>query len=140
MHVSVTRLRLASWLTAPAFLSASGESARQAKTVPGFRAGRLLVDKGRVFWTLTAWSDIEAMKAYRDAAAHAAIMPKLAEWCDEAAVAHWQAPDGSLPAWTEAHERLSTEGRASRLRKPSTRHAALIFPPPAVSRWRDQPM
>ena len=138
MHVSVTRLRLASWLTIPAFLSASGAAARQAKASTGFLRGRLLVDKRRVFWTLTAWSDIEAMKAYRDTGAHAAIMPKLLDWCDEAAVAYWQAEDEGLPSWRQAHERIAAQGRASRIRRPSPAHAGLTFPPPNVSRLRDQ--
>lgn len=138
MHISVTRLRLASWLTVPAFLTASDKSARQAKAAAGFVEGRLLLDHGRVFWTLTAWKNVTAMRAFRDTGLHADIMPKLAEWCDEAAVAQWQTPDGALPSWTDAHRRLIAEGRASRLNRPSARHAALDLPPPAMSRWRDQ--
>jgi len=37
-------------------------------------------------------------------------MSRLAEWCDEAAYAHW-APNGDLvPSWPEAYEHLVSEG------------------------------
>jgi hypothetical protein len=60
------------------------------------------------------------MKAYRDAGAHRAVMPRLLDWCDEARVAHWE---GEVPTdWDEVHARMTSEGRSSRVRKPSKAH------------------
>lgn len=72
------------------------------------------------------------MKAFRGSGAHAGVMPRLVDWCDEAAYAHWIAPDGHLPEWNEAYERLSKEGRLSRVAHPTTDHAARRFPAPRL--------
>ena len=76
----------------------------------------------RTFWTLTGWEDERAMKAFRGAGAHARVMPRLFEWCDEAAYTHWTAPDSEIPDWLQAHEHLSSEGRLSRVAHPSADH------------------
>lgn len=140
MHVSATRLKLRSWLFVLPFLRASGAMGRQARTGAGFRQGRLLLDHGLVFWTLTAWDSAEAMKAYRDSGLHAAVMPKLQDWCDEASVAQWSTDDDALPPWPEVYSRMTSEGRASRLKRPTARHAAMSIPPPAQAAWRDRPL
>ncbi len=56
------------------------------------------------------WEEDEnSMKAFRGSGSHARAMPKLVEWCDEAAYAHWAQADGSIPDWSEAYERLVRE-------------------------------
>jgi hypothetical protein len=71
------------------------------------------------------------MKAYRDSAAHRTVMPKLIDWCDEAAVAHW---DGEVATdWNEIYARLIAGGRSSRVRKPTEAHKAKRFAP--LKRW-----
>jgi len=62
---------------------------RQAVRAAGFAGGRLLIDKHRTYWTLTLWDNEKSMKAFRGSGAHGRVMPKLVEWCDEAAYAHW---------------------------------------------------
>jgi heme-degrading monooxygenase HmoA len=94
----------------------------------GFRGGRLLLDAHRTFWTLTAWEDEPAMKVFRGSGAHSQIMPRLSQWCDEAAYTHWLAPDNNLAEWPEAYERLVKEGRLSRVAHPSADHAIRRFP------------
>ena len=74
-------------------------SQRQVVRAAGFCGGRLLIDARRTFWTLTAWEDERAMKSFRGTGAHARVMPRLFEWCDEAAYAHWTVPDGEIPDW-----------------------------------------
>jgi hypothetical protein len=93
--------------------------------------GRLLVDAGRTFWTLTAWESEREMKAFRGAAAHARVMPRLAVWCDEAAYAHCSSED--IPSWPEAYECLVKEGRLSRVAHPSANHEAREFPKPRLN-------
>ena len=79
---------------------------------------------GHVYWTLTVWRDTAAMKAFMTSGAHLKAMPKLLEWCDEAAVSHWQQESEALPRWAEAEEHLAREGRLSKVRNPSPAHAA----------------
>ena len=104
MFISITRLRLRHWWYLPAFFLGSNRSITQARKAPGFRKGITLADRKRAFWTLTGWESEAAMKAYRSSGPHKTVMGKLPGWCDEAAVAHYQADE--LPPWTEAWERL----------------------------------
>ncbi len=132
MLVSVTRLRVRRLRDLAAFLWQTYSSNRQVMRASGFRGGRLLVDRHRTFWTLTAWEDERAMKAFRGSGAHAKVMPRLFQWCDEAAYAHWITSDPKLAEWPEAYERLVSEGRLSRVALPSVDHTAGRFPPPRV--------
>ena len=128
--VSVTRLRLRSLRFLPVFLWTNELVVRQLTASPGFRKGRLLIDKHRTFWTLTLWSDQASVRQFRDAAAHRVAMPKLLNWCDEASLAHWEQSEDALPAWPDAWARLLREGRPSRVRYPSAEHTQLAFPAP----------
>ena len=134
---SITRLRLRSFFTLPAFLREAQASAAQAGRSAGFISGALLVEGRMVFWTRTAWEGEDAMKAYRDAAAHRTVMPKLVDWCDEAAVAHWEGEPVS--DWDAIYARMAAEGRSSRVRRPTAAHMAKQFSP--LKRWApEQPI
>ena len=130
--VSLTRLRVRSVLFLPRFVWLNEQIVRQILKSPGFREGKILVDAHLTFWTLTSWDSEGEMCAYRDEGAHRAATPKLAAWCDEASVARFADRKG-LPNWDEAHARMASSGRASKLRNPSPNHAALKIPP---VRWR----
>jgi hypothetical protein len=131
MLASVTRLRVGSVWYLAGFMWETFRSKRQVERAAGFRAGRLLVDVRRTFWTLTAWESEREMKAFRGAGAHAKVMPRLASWCDEASYAHWVSED--LPSWEQAYEYLLIEGRLSRVARPSANHEARQFPNPRLS-------
>ena len=122
--VSVTRPRLRGARYLPAFALHSWRSARQLPRTPGFLAGRLASGSGRAYWTVTVWESEAAMRAYRGAGAHRGAMPRLLDWCDEAAVAHWEQPAAELPPLDEAARRLRERGRPSVVRHPSAAHAA----------------
>ena len=98
----------------------------------GFAGGRLLIDKRRVYWTLTVWENESAMKAFRGSGAHARVMPSLAGWCDEAAYAHWELTGSAVPSWPEAYERMVREGKLSRVTNPSANHTARVFAQPRL--------
>jgi hypothetical protein len=132
MLASVTRLRVRSFATLPAFLWMTFLVQRQTVRAPGFVGGGLLLDNLRTYWTLTVWEDEKSMKAFRGSAPHAAVMPKLAEWCDEAAYAHWAVADRLIPSWPEAYERLVSEGRPSRVARPSQDHESRRFRSPRL--------
>jgi hypothetical protein len=71
------------------------------------------------------------MRTFRGRPPHGTVMAKLARWCDEAAVAHW---DGEVATdWNEIYARLIAGGRSSRVRKPTEAHKAKRFAP--LKRW-----
>jgi hypothetical protein len=132
MLASVTRLRVRSVRDLPAFLWMTFLVQRQTRRAPGFLGGRLLIDNLHTYWTLTAWENEKAMKAFRGSGPHAGVMPKLVEWCDEAAYTHWIGADDSIPEWLDAYEHLVKEGRSSRVARPSQDHVSRIFPKPRL--------
>jgi heme-degrading monooxygenase HmoA len=132
--ISVTRLRVRSVRYLPEFLWDTFQSVRQVQRSPGFLGGRLLVNSGYVFWTMTAWQDEAAMNAYRTSGAHRQAMPKLLNWCDEAAVAHWTQESAEIPEWQQTHQHMSERGRLSKVNHPSAAQASQKIPAPQPSR------
>lgn len=132
--ISVTRLRVRSIRYLPQFIWKALLTARQAERAHGFLGGRLARDAKNTFWTLTAWKDAAAMKAYRDTGAHRGVMPKLLDWCDEASVVHWDQESAELPDWQEAHRRMVAEGRTSKVRHPSPAQAAKQITAPGLGK------
>ena len=122
--ISVTRLHLRSARYLVPFAWHTFRSARQARRAPGFLGGWLAGDAARGSWTITAWRDEAAMRAYRNTVAHFRAMPKLLDWCDEASVVHWQQGAPTLPDMAEASRRMVAEGRVSKVNHPSPAHAA----------------
>ena len=123
--VSITRLRLRGFRFLPAFAWQSGKSATQAQRSPGFLGGALSADPLRLtFWTVTVWENEAAMRAFRGSGEHQRVMPRLAGWCDEASVAHWEQADATVPDPGEMLRRMQSGGRPSRLAHPSPDHAA----------------
>lgn len=132
MLASVTRLRIRSVWFLPPFLWRTLQSQRQVARSSGFVGGRLLVDSRHTYWTLTVWQDEKAMKGFRGSGAHARVMKRLPEWCDEAAYAHWIPVGDTIPTWPEAYERLVAEGKLSRVDHPTAAHVARQFPSPRL--------
>ena len=120
--VSVTRLRIRSWMYLPAFFFRSFRIGNRAKAASGNLGVRILNDHRRTFWTCTAWESEAEMRAFMLAPPHGPAMRKLLEWCDEAAVVHWSQAATEMPTWTEAHERMQREGRPSKVNHPSEDH------------------
>ena len=132
--VSITRLRVRSFRYLPAFLLGSLRSARAAKNASGNLAVSILSDANLAFWTRTLWTDERAMRAFMFAPAHRRVMPKLLQWCDEAAVTHWLQDSLEPPSWQEVHRRLQHEGRTSKVDHPSVGQLRFAIPPPKTAR------
>ena len=132
--ISVTRLRVRSFIYLPQFLRDTVKSMRQAERSIGFLGGRLLVNAKKVFWTITSWKDEAAMNAFRTGGAHRSAMPKLLSWCDEAAVVHWNQESSELPSWQEAYRLMVKEGKLSKVNYPSPAQALNRIPAPEPSR------
>jgi hypothetical protein len=123
--VSLTRLRLRSFLHLIPFAWTSNRISRQAARAPGFIAGQVYGDPARLtFWTATLWENEAAMKAFRGSGVHQAAMPRLADWCDEASVAHWNQPGSEVPDPEITLRRMQADGRPLRVRYPSPEHSA----------------
>lgn len=132
--ISLTRLRVRSWRYMPQFVWHSLKSSRQARRAEGFIGGRLLIEARSTFWTVTAWKDEAAMRAYRNTGAHGAVMPKLLDWSDEASVAHWTQDTSEIPGWQDLHRRMVNEGRPSKVRHPSPAQEAKQIAAPRPGR------
>ena len=130
--ISVTRLRVRSWRFLPGFLFYAFRSASQAKSAEGNLAVKLLKDAHNTWWTSTAWDSEASMRKFMLAQPHGAAMRKLLNWCDEAALVHWTQPYATLPDWTEAHRRMQSEGRSSKVTHPTPAHIAFQLAAPKV--------
>jgi hypothetical protein len=136
-HNSITRLRLRSLFTLPAFARETRVISDQLRAAPGFLGGAVLAEGRLVFWTRSAWESAEATKAFRDSGAHRVSMPKLIAWCDEAAVAQWQGEPAT--DWDEIYARMVADGRLSRVKHPTPAHTAKRFA--KMLRWSpEQPI
>ena len=132
--ISVTRLRVRSFIYLPQFFWDTFKAMRQTERSSGFLGGRRLINTKNVFWTVTAWKDEAAMNAYRTGGAHRSAMPKLLNWCNEAAVVHWTQESSEIPFWREVHQRMVEEGKPSKVNHPSPEHASKHIPAPEPSR------
>ena len=130
--VSVTRLRVRSWRYLPSFLVQSARALLQAKLARGNVAASVLRDAQLAFWTRTMWRDEGAMRAFMHSGVHRRTMPRLLDWCDEAAVAHWLTEDAQPPPWSEAHRLLQAEGRPTKVKFPSDAQRRFEIPPPRI--------
>jgi hypothetical protein len=128
---SITRLRVRSVRYLPEFLWRALASMRQARNSPGCLFADVRREVKTVFWTRTLWRDEPSMRAFMTAGAHRKVMPKLLDWCDEAAVVHWEQDDDSPPDWVAAETRMRGEGRTSRVRNPTAAHSRGETVPPA---------
>ena len=70
------------------------------------------------------------MRSFMRSGAHRGVMPRLAKWCDEAALAHWVQDGPEPPSWQEAYQRLQQHGRRSRVDHPSDAQRRFEIPAP----------
>lgn len=134
VFISLTRLRVRRWRYLPQFIWQSVKAARQAERAPGFIGGKVLREARNAFWTVTAWEDETAMRAYRNAGAHREVMPRLLEWCDEASVTHWTQDGSEIFDWQELHRRMVASGRPSKVKHPPPAQEANEIAPPRPGR------
>jgi hypothetical protein len=128
--VSVTRLRVRFWRYLPAFLLGSMRALVQAKRAPGNLSSSVLRDAHLAFWTCTVWNDEASMRGFMLSGMHRRLMPRLLDWCDEAAVVDWISDAAQPPSWPEAHRRLQAQGRPSKVKHPSEAQRRFVIPPP----------
>jgi hypothetical protein len=129
--VSVTRLHVRSWRYLPAFLVASLRALFQAKRRREIflrpSSAMRISPSGRARYGTENQACVAL--CFR---APTGDMPRLLDWCDEAAVVHWTADDAQPPSWPEAHRRLQADGRPSKVKFPSEAQRRFEIPPPRV--------
>lgn len=126
--ISVTRLRVRSFVYLPAFILANEASIKSIKKINGFLAGKELIDKHLTFWTVTVWESDLAMKYFRNNDPHKSAMRKLPDWCDEGAYVHWMQEDNNIPGWNFLYKKLMTEGKLTKIKRPSARQPDMNYP------------
>ena len=106
--VMASRLPLRSHRTIPRFLGLTMSVARQLEGTSGLVGYRLLAQPMRkTFWTLSAWTDRDALDAFVRTMPHLAVMGKLRTHMGPTRFTTWMVPGSALPiAWDDAMERL----------------------------------
>jgi len=122
--VSITRLRVRSIFLMPLFTIHAMRTSAQAQKADGILGVETRFEKNNVVWTKTIWTEESAMKKYRGSGAHQIAMRILSEMCSEASVTRWQQESTELPTWEEAHRRILTEGKQSKVKHPSPLQAS----------------
>jgi hypothetical protein len=138
--ISLTRLRLRSWRFYPGFVVWVMASLFQSLRSHDLLGLVLLRDRAHTFWTLTLWSDREAMQDFRNHGSYSKAMRQLSQWCDESAAAHWLVPDDPCQLshldWTDLHTRLMRDGHFAPLPQASANQLSKSIPNPVRNRWR----
>ncbi len=78
------------------------------------------------------------MRVFMRGQPHRRAMGKLANWCDEASVAHWTQASVDPVSWQEAWRRMRAEGRPSVVDHPTLAHANFQIAAPRIGRFSRQ--
>jgi len=109
--VMASRFELTSGWRSPAFLNQSIRAWRQARRSPGVLGVTLRAQLLRsTYWTLSAWTDQDALYAFARAEPHRTIMKRARPWARTATFRFWTADAGQLTPdrlWAEAERRIS---------------------------------
>jgi quinol monooxygenase YgiN len=108
---------------------------RQVRSAPGCLGASLTAQPlRRVFYTLSAWQDRDALYAFAATQPHHGIMASLRPTLRTAAFTFWDVPARQLPpTWDNAHRRLAEQARARPRQHgphPARRHEHHSQPPP----------
>ncbi|MFD7261522.1 DUF3291 domain-containing protein [Streptomyces sp. NPDC059874] len=107
--VMASKLQVASFLHVPRFFLLSLVVWKQLRSTPGVIGASLKAEPlKKTFWTLSAWSDQEALDTFSRSDPHARIVTRLRKVMDRSVFVFHPADRDSLPAgWDDAVARLS---------------------------------
>jgi heme-degrading monooxygenase HmoA len=106
--VMASRLEVRSLRHVPGFLLTSMSLLRQARRSDGAHGVALKAQLlRRTFWTLSAWRDEKAIRAYAAAEPHRSSMRAKRPVMRDSTFVFWQVKAGDLPiTWQEARRRI----------------------------------
>jgi quinol monooxygenase YgiN len=128
--IVVTRLRLKDHSWEEEFYDAALAVMEQVNDSEGSLGSDALADENDVWWTLTAWQDLDSVQAFMSTEPFRSTMEMVDEWCDEATFVHWEQRSLDLPDWQTSFNRLVADGQAASLTHASEAHATRAFPAP----------
>ncbi|MEV5828934.1 DUF3291 domain-containing protein [Spirillospora sp. NPDC052242] len=111
--VMASRFEVRSLRHVPGFFLASLRLLRQARTAPGAHGFTLKAEPAkRTFWTLSAWRDDEALRAYAAAEPHRSTMRRQRAVMRDSTFVFWNVRGSELPLdWTDAQHRLTAKAQ-----------------------------
>ena len=109
-----SRFEVRSATDVPLFFLKSLVAWRQVRSAPGCLGASLIAQPlRRVFCTLSAWQDRDALNAFAATQPHRGIMASLRPTMRSATFTFWDVPTGQLPlTWDDAQRRLAEQARA----------------------------
>jgi quinol monooxygenase YgiN len=113
-YAMASRFEVRSALDVPRFFLKALSAWRQVRSAPGCLGASLVAQPlRRVFYTLSAWQDRDALYAFAAAQPHRGIMASLRPTMRRATFTFWDVPAGQLPlTWDDARQRLAEQARA----------------------------
>ncbi|MFJ8545799.1 DUF3291 domain-containing protein [Streptomyces sp. NPDC093586] len=111
--VMASRFEVRSLKDVPRFFLRSLAAWRQVRTAPGAYGASLVARPfERVFCTLSAWEDRDALYAYARTEPHRGIMASARSTMRDSTFTFWEADTGRLPiSWDDAMRRLAEQAR-----------------------------
>jgi quinol monooxygenase YgiN len=105
--VMTSRLELRRLRHVPAFLIASLQLRHAIRQAPGaIGLGLRARPLARTFWTLSAWTDHEALQTYNHSPLHRGIVERFRPHMAGSTFRFYTAPAGTRPGWDDALRRL----------------------------------
>ena len=113
-YAMASRFEVRSATDVPRFFLKSLAAWRQVRSAPGCLGASLIAQPlRRVFYTLSAWQDRDALYAFARTMPHRGIMASLRPTMRSATFTFWDVPTGQLPlSWDDARQRLAEQARA----------------------------
>ena len=111
-QVMGSKFELKTALRSPAFLIYSMRLWRQARRSPGILGVSLRAQPLRgTFWTLSAWTDKQALASFARTDPHAAATKRIKPWMEDSTFRFWAVPVADLGSpsdlWAEAEARIA---------------------------------
>ncbi|MGW3555431.1 DUF3291 domain-containing protein [Streptomyces griseoincarnatus] len=111
--VMASRFEVRTLKDVPRFFLRSLAAWKQVRSAPGAYGASLIAQPARrVFYTLSAWQDRDALYAYARTEPHRGIMTSLRSTMRTSTFTFWEVDTSGLPiAWDDARRRLAEQAR-----------------------------
>jgi hypothetical protein len=128
--IVVTRLRLKDPALLDEFFTDAVAAIEQAQKSAGNLGADALADADNAWWSVSAWTGRDPMRAFVDNQPHLTIKGRLDHYCDEATFVDWEQASPDLSDWQTSYQHLIADGQVATLTHPSDANQTRAFPPP----------